>query len=468
MSQGNKIWDLTESQDMELATVKVSITPETQKRKKSQKSDLGDIEKVFWQEWSAIQYQLYRCCLKLMNFNPTNAEDALSRAMLHCWEKAQNIVGKIGNLKGWLMQVTRNFCYDIIRQESREAVGVEDIEWVWDTGDMGLLSSVESPEMVLERDERSQEIRRAVDGLPDKTRDTFILHYYEELSHNEIVERQGISYDRVCKRISQARKKLQRMLRGYFLISEVEGGNMSQSPPKMEERRLRRSQEVLKGNEIPKVRWETEEVFVDGVEKPEMVEGPVESRKGVEVKILDGVSVSAEADVDVAECSESVELAGEDISDVAGVGGVKELLPILPGVLYPLSHELTMRRDELSFAPLPEWGQEMLAAFFIGEVMEPEMSLGHKGEEGFWWRKYVGRLSSIIDVVGVVIRKFFNVPVSSKSLTRFWVKANLRGECQLYEYRVGVLGSKHRRPPKMPMQNAGDFDNSCRMVFDTG
>ena len=113
--------------------------------------------------------------------------------MLHCWEKVQNIVGKIGNLKGWLMQVTRNFCYDIIRQESREAVGVEDIEWVWDTGDMGLLSSVESPEMVLERDERSQEIRRAVDGLPDKTRDTFILHYYEELSHNEIVERQVIS-----------------------------------------------------------------------------------------------------------------------------------------------------------------------------------------------------------------------------------------------------------------------------------
>ena len=127
-----------------------------------------------------------------------------------------------------------------------------------------------------------------------------------------------------------------------------------------------------------------------------------------------------------------------------------------------------MRRDELSFPPLPEWGQEMLAACFIGEVMEPEMSLGHKGEVGFWWRKYVGRLSSIIDVVGVVIRKFFNVPVSSKSLTRFWVKANLRGECQLYEYRVGVLGSRHRRLPEWHMQNTGNFDDSGSIVFDTG
>jgi hypothetical protein len=162
----------------------------------------------------------------------------------------------------------------------------------------------------------------------------------------------------------------------------------------MEERRLRRSQEVLIGNEIPKVRRKTEEVFVDGVEKPEMVEGPVESREGVEVKILDGVSVSAEADVDVAECSESVELAGEEISDVAGVVGEKELLPILSGVLYPLSHELTMRRDELSFPPLPEWGQEILAACFIGGVIAPEMNFRQKLAVGYWWSKSVGRLSS--------------------------------------------------------------------------
>ena len=96
------------------------------------------------------------------------------------------------------------------------------------------------------------------------------------------------------------------------------------------------------------------------------------------------------------------------------------------------------------------------------------MSLGHKGEVGFWWRQSVGRLSSIIDVVCVVIRKYFNLSVSSKSLTRFWVKANWDGLRNIFVERVGALGSKHRRLPKMPMQNAGDFDNSCRMVFDTG
>ena len=83
MNLAYKIGDLTESLAMEASTVKVSITPETGKRKKSQKSDLGDIEKEFWPEWSAIGDQFYGCCLKLMNFNPTIAEDALSRAMLH-------------------------------------------------------------------------------------------------------------------------------------------------------------------------------------------------------------------------------------------------------------------------------------------------------------------------------------------------------------------------------------------------
>lgn len=410
--------DLRESQAMQSATALVSITPEYGKRKNSEKLDIGNIEKEFWQEWSAMGDRLYRCCLKLMNFNPTAAEDALSQAMLHAWEKVHNYAGKIGNLKGWLMQVTRNFCIDVLRKESRQAVGIEDIEWVGDTGEMGHRSSVELPEMVLEREERSIEIRRAVDSLPEKMRDTFILHFYSELSHNEIVERQGISYDCVCKRISMARKKLKQMLRGYFIASQVEGGNMSQSPPKMEERPPRRSPAGGDGNEMATVRGETEEVFVDAVEIPEMVLRTVESRERVEVMIPDAETVSAEADVDVADSLESVEVVGEEISDVAGVCGEKELLPYLPGVLSPLSLELTMRRDELSLAPLPEWGREMLAGCLIGEVIGPEMSEGHKGAVGNWWRRSVGRLCSYLDVVGVVIRKFFHAPDTSMSIPR--------------------------------------------------
>ncbi len=59
-------------------------------------------------------------------------------------------------------------------QRPRGAVGVDDIEWVGDTGEMGVASAVELPEMVLERDERSVVIRRAIASLAERMRETFI------------------------------------------------------------------------------------------------------------------------------------------------------------------------------------------------------------------------------------------------------------------------------------------------------
>ncbi|NET48983.1 MAG: hypothetical protein F6K09_09710, partial [Merismopedia sp. SIO2A8] len=89
-----------------------------------------DMVSEFWQQWQELKDKLYRCCLKLMNFNPTDAEDALSQAMLKAWEKVQTNAGKIKNLQAWLVQLTRNLCIDIIRQRSLEATGVDSLEWV--------------------------------------------------------------------------------------------------------------------------------------------------------------------------------------------------------------------------------------------------------------------------------------------------------------------------------------------------
>ena len=161
----------------------------------------SDLVCQFWQQWNEHREVLYRCCLRLMNSNPMDAEDALSQAMLKAWEKVQKFEGKITNFRAWLIQLTRNLCIDICRKHSRGTTGVENIEWVADTEEMGMVSSVESPESCLEREERYIQIRRAIADLSETLRETFILHFYEELTHKEIAERQGISYDNVCRRI---------------------------------------------------------------------------------------------------------------------------------------------------------------------------------------------------------------------------------------------------------------------------
>jgi len=196
-------------------------------------SDRSQIISQFWQQWQESRGQLYRCCLKMMNFNPMDAEDALSQAMVKAWEKVQKFGEKITNLKAWLYQVTRNFCIDLIRKGSCGAVGVESMEWVGNTEGVTTRGKVECPESVLEREERSDRIRGAIAQLPEKLRETFILHFYRELSHTEIAQQQGISYQNVCKRISLARKQLKQRLSPYFRESESEVGANSNSSLQM-------------------------------------------------------------------------------------------------------------------------------------------------------------------------------------------------------------------------------------------
>ncbi|NER28209.1 MAG: sigma-70 family RNA polymerase sigma factor, partial [Symploca sp. SIO1C4] len=175
-----------------------------------------DIVSKFWQQWQEQKDQLFRCCLKLMNFNSNDAEDALSQAMLKAWEKVQKYAGKIDNLKAWLVQLTRNLCIDIIRQRSKGAAGVDSLEWVGATDNVDTASAVDTPEKALEKEEKATVIKNAIASKPERLRNSFILHFYQQRSHTEIAEEQGISYDNVCKRISLARKELKERLRGYF------------------------------------------------------------------------------------------------------------------------------------------------------------------------------------------------------------------------------------------------------------
>jgi len=189
-----------------------------------------DTKKAFWQLWQQNRDYLYRCCLKWMGENLTDAEDALSLAMLKAWEKVQKYVGKIANFKAWLTRLTHNLCVDIHRERSRAANRVEDIEVYASNEEQGLVFFEGTPESAMESGEKMMVIRHAIDELPTRLCETFILHFYEELSYAEIAEQQDISYQNVCKRISQARAILREKLRGYFIGSDGTDADLSVTP----------------------------------------------------------------------------------------------------------------------------------------------------------------------------------------------------------------------------------------------
>lgn len=170
----------------------------------------------FWTLWVQYQDYLYQCCFIWMKGNPTEAQEALSRASLKAWEKWQNYAGKIINPKAWLAQLTHNLCMDMHRERSREANNIESLEAIAVAEDKYVSSNISSPESAILSRERDGYIRRAIDSLPNRLHTPFILRYYQEMSYQEIAQQLALSNENVRKRVQQARTILKKRLYHYF------------------------------------------------------------------------------------------------------------------------------------------------------------------------------------------------------------------------------------------------------------
>ena len=253
-----------------------------------------DIDSAFWKLWQDNQDYLYRCCRQWMG-NPTDAEDALSRAMLKAWEKARDGTDDIKNFKAWLTKLTYNLCADIHRERNRGAVKVDSLDTSAIGNQTELISQEETPVRAAMQRELELFFRDAIDELPDRLRETFILHFESGLSYPDIAEQLGISYDNVRKRISQARAILRQRFNENF---GEEGTDWDLSNPKSrvspQSAKGKKSQNIVENKPV------TEEI-----EEREIVAGG---------KVQESVLVNAKSD---GEIKEREIVAGEEQQEAA-------------------------------------------------------------------------------------------------------------------------------------------------------
>lgn len=176
----------------------------------------GNISSAFWQLWQLNQDYLYRCCLRWMGGNHTDAEDVLSRAMLKAWEKVRECTGVITNFRAWLTRLTHNLCIDIHRERNRGAKKVESLEAMTVGENFSLVSMFETPDAGLMRKELRAFICHAIDDLQPRLREPFLLHFVQKKSYQDIAQNLRLSISNVYKRIQQARDILQKHLRRYL------------------------------------------------------------------------------------------------------------------------------------------------------------------------------------------------------------------------------------------------------------
>ncbi len=115
-----------------------------------------------------------------------------------------------GNLSNWLMRLARNLIIDDYRRRQRTPTDGSDS---LDDHEYHLHGSTDSPERSLQRQERRQQVHRAIQKLTPELRECVILRDIEELSYAEIVDLLKIPEGTVKSRINRGRIELAKILK---------------------------------------------------------------------------------------------------------------------------------------------------------------------------------------------------------------------------------------------------------------
>ena len=123
-----------------------------------------------------------------------NAEDAVSNAILLAYRKLDSLRSDDA-LKPWLLRITANCCYDLVRKDKRER---------------GYAESLQPGVQMFEYQENT--LFDLLSRLPLPLMQVLNLYYYENYSTAEIADILGLSGATVRMRMTRGRKLLKQLL----------------------------------------------------------------------------------------------------------------------------------------------------------------------------------------------------------------------------------------------------------------
>lgn len=139
--------------------------------------------------------------------NPAQVDDLVQDVMLRLHARRQG--GAIENIEGYLFRAASNAITDNARRDKVRHVRAHQE-----------LTEIEhpveecSPERVLMGKEDVACAAAALQELPERTRDAFLMQRFEELPYGEIARRMGISVSAVEKHVAKALLHIALRLRG--------------------------------------------------------------------------------------------------------------------------------------------------------------------------------------------------------------------------------------------------------------
>lgn len=138
--------------------------------------------------------------------NPQDREECLSEAAMKVWDTIDAYDPQKGGWRAWLTALTRNTALNHARNNRRAGQG-EPLS-------PDLAAPAPTPEEALLRQERQEEVRRALRDLLPKERALFYRKYYYRQSTAQIAAELGLTPRGVEGRLYRIKARLRRQLGG--------------------------------------------------------------------------------------------------------------------------------------------------------------------------------------------------------------------------------------------------------------
>jgi len=155
-------------------------------------------QKAQFQLYKLYYKAMYNTCLRIVN-NTLEAEDIMQESFLKAFDKINHYKGEV-SFGAWLKRIVINHSLDELRKRKMDLDSIE--ESVYD------LKEDEIEENFEEIQVKVEQIKEAINKLPDGYRIVLSLYLIEGYDHDEIGEILNISSSTSRSQCARAKKKL--------------------------------------------------------------------------------------------------------------------------------------------------------------------------------------------------------------------------------------------------------------------